>query len=127
MKRYETCKQRRKICSQRTQNLDPKSEEETEKQGEHEGRDRLAFQTELLYQRCLKREISGEEASRLFMQRRISNRDEAIRKMEIICEIRKSELKSLSSKQEKRETIESIQRLQQMIETQKRNRTSSTE
>ena len=111
--------------------LRSKSEEDAKKQGGHEERDRLAFQGEILYQRYLKGEISGEEASRLFMQGRISHRDEAIRKMEIIYEIEKRELESMrassASKQSIQERIKSMRRLQQMIETQKRNRVSSTE
>lgn len=92
------------------------SGEELEKKGEQNGTDQLSVQRNLLVQRVQQGEISVEEANRLITLALIKIKSEAIRKMEVIYEIKRRELKSSSSKQERQKHIESMRKLQQMIE-----------
>jgi hypothetical protein len=96
------------------------SDEEIEKQGKQMGDNRLLVLKELLLQRVLKGEITVEESNRLLTQDRIRIKREAIRKMEIIYEIKRREFKSLSSKQAKQEHVKTMRQLQGMIETGRR-------
>ncbi len=70
--------------------------------------------------RVLKGEITVEDANRLLTQDRINIKREAVRKMQVIYELKRREYKSLSSKQEKLEHIESMRQLQGMIEAGRR-------
>jgi hypothetical protein len=108
------------------------SDEELEEKGKQDGTDRLMVLRNLLFQRVQQGEISVEEANRLIKHAHIKNTSEAVRKMEVIYEIKKRELESMrasssASKQAIQEHIQSMRRLQQMIETKRRNITSSTE
>jgi hypothetical protein len=103
------------------------SDEEKEEKGKQDGTDRLMVLKNLLFQRVQQGEISVEGANRLITQALIENKSEAIRKMEILYEIKKRELKSLSSKQEKQGYIESMRTLQQMIEASRRKSAQNEE
>jgi hypothetical protein len=101
------------------------SDEEAEEQGGQDASDTSTFLETLASQRIQRGEISEQEANRGFRQDYIRMRSEAIRKMEILYEIQKRELKSMmttttASKQEKQERIKKLRELQRMIKAQRK-------